>query len=140
MRNISIVAATVLLVLFFVGFGGCAKEVDTITIASKPVTEQYILAHILTLLIEEESDLTVKQTLGIGGGTSNIHPALLKGDIDLYAEYTGTGWLFVLKGESITDPQVLYNRVKQEYAKEYQVHWSGMYGFNNTYTLAVNKR
>ncbi len=140
MRKSSLVLVVVL-IAFLVSFTiGCKKEVNTITIASKPVTEQYILAHILTLLIEEETDLTVKQTLGIGGGTSNIHPALLAGDIDLYAEYTGTGWLFVLKGEPISDPGLLYEQVKDAYAKEYQVHWSGLYGFNNTYTLAVSKK
>lgn len=117
---------------------GCTKKSeDTVVIASKPVTEQFILAHMLTLLIEDHTDLSVKQTLGIGGGTSNIHPALLAGDIDIYPEYTGTGWLFVLKQEPVRDPEVLYAQVKQAYRYQLQVHWSGLYGFNNTYGVAV---
>ncbi len=118
---------------------GCAKQRNEVVIASKPVTEQFILAEMLTLLIEKHTDLTVKQTLGIGGGTSNIHPALLKGEIDLYPEYTGTGWLFVLKQSPIQDPALLYEKVKQAYHTQYGLHWSGLYGFNNTYGIAVSK-
>ena len=133
MRNITLCCFMV----FFL-FAGCAKKTDQeIVIASKPVTEQFILAEMLTLLIEEHTDLTVKQSLGIGGGTSNIHPALLKGEIDLYPEYTGTGWLFVLKQAPIQDANVLYQKVKEAYYTQMQLHWSGLYGFNNTYGVAV---
>jgi len=117
---------------------GCTKKSEeVVVIASKPVTEQFILAEMLTFLIEEHTDLSVKQTLGIGGGTSNIHPALLKGEIDLYPEYTGTGWLFVLKQAPIQDAASLYEQVKEAYHTRMQLHWSGLYGFNNTYGVAV---
>lgn len=119
---------------------GCGGSEKKVVLASKPVTEQFILAEMLTLLIEVHTDLTVEQKLGIGGGTSNIHPALLNGEIDLYPEYTGTGWLFVLKEPLIRDPQVLYTAVKEAYQAEFDVHWTGLYGFNNTYGLAVTRR
>ncbi len=115
----------------------CNKSGQTVVVASKPVTEQYIIAEMLTLLIEEKSDLRVKQTLGIGGGTSNIHPALMKGEIDLYPEYTGTSWLMVLKRDPVFDPQQLYRSVKDAYEAELNLHYSGLYGFNNTYEIAV---
>ena len=54
------------------------------------MSEQFILGEMLALLIEENSDLQVKITKGVGGGTSNIHPAMIKGDFDLYPKYTGT--------------------------------------------------
>ena len=118
---------------------GCSNQKKEITIASKPMTEQYILAEILTQIIEKDTDIDVIQKLGIGGGTSNIHPAMISGEIDLYPEYTGTGWLFVLKEELIRDPQDLYNAVKQGYDEEYGIYWSGLYGFNDTYGLAVKR-
>ncbi|MGE4454273.1 MAG: glycine betaine ABC transporter substrate-binding protein [Sphaerochaeta sp.] len=133
-RNISILIA---LLLLFVVFMGCSQEKDTVVLASKPVTEQFILAEILTQLIETHSDISVEQKLGIGGGTSNIHPALLKGEIDLYPEYSGTGWLFVLKEDPISDANTLYETVKAAYDSEMDLHWSGLYGFNNTYGIAV---
>lgn len=119
-------------------FSSCVKkETSEVVIASKPVTEQFILAEMLTSLIEAKTDLKVTQKLGIGGGTSNIHPALLAKEIDLYPEYTGTGWLFVLKQDPIRDPQILYEHVKEKYKSEMDLHWSGLYGFNNTYGVAV---
>lgn len=135
-RNRSILIVLLLLVVILTG---CSQEKDTVVLASKPVTEQFILAEILTQLIETHTDISVEQKLGIGGGTSNIHPALLNGEIDLYPEYTGTGWLFVLKEDPISDANVLYETVKAAYDSEMDLHWSGLYGFNNTYGIAVVK-
>ena len=46
------------------------------------MTEQYILAEMLKLLIEDSTDYTVNITQGIGGGTSNIQPAMEAGEFD----------------------------------------------------------
>lgn len=111
----------------------------TINIASKPMTEQFILAEMLGLLIEAHSDLKVNISKGIGGGTANIHPALLKGDFDLYPEYTGTSWLYVLKKAPLADEAALFKQLNEAYQKEFALEWVGRYGFNNTYGLAVRK-
>lgn len=114
---------------------GCSKEENTIRIATKPMTEQLIIGEMLALLIEEDTDLDVEITQGVGGGTSNIQPAILKGDFDLYPEYTGTAWSFVLKEEGIVNEEKLV----EKYNSEYGLDWVGMYGFNNTYGLVVRK-
>lgn len=117
--------------------GGCArKEPEVIKIASKPMTEQYILTEILGQLIEHDLGVKVEITKGVGGGTTNIQPALLKGEFDLYPEYTGTGWLTVLKKEQEADPQVLYQNLQKGY-EDMGLHWTGLYGFQNSYVLAV---
>ena len=88
------------LLALFIGLvllSGCESKKDTIHIATKPMSEQFILGEMLALLIEENSDLHVKITKGVGGGTSNIHPARVMGVFDLYPEYSGTGWLVILK-------------------------------------------
>ncbi|QRN86402.1 glycine/betaine ABC transporter substrate-binding protein [Clostridia bacterium] len=118
---------------------GCAKDEKTVVIASKPMTEQYILVEMLTQLIESNSDIVVEQKLGIGGGTSNIHPGMINGEIDIYPEYTGTGWLFVLKQDLINDPQALYEAVKEQYKSDFDIVWSELYGFNDTYGIAMKK-
>ena len=112
---------------------------NTIRIASKPMTEQFILAEMLGLLIEQHSGLKVSISKGIGGGTSNIHPALLKGEFDLYPEYTGTSWLYVLKQPPLADDAALFKQLNDAYQKEFALEWVGLYGFNNTYGLAVRK-
>ncbi|WP_313019037.1 glycine betaine ABC transporter substrate-binding protein [Acetoanaerobium noterae] len=116
-----------------------SQEPKTVVVASKPHSEQYILAEMLSLLIENHTDIKVEKKLGIGGGTSNIHPAMLSGDFDIYPEYTGTGLLFVLKEDLITNPDELYKRVQDRYLEEYNIKWLGLYGFNNTYALAVKE-
>lgn len=130
---------TLALLILVTSIAGCSNQKKELTIASKPMTEQYILAEIVTQIIERDTDIEVIQKLGIGGGTSNIHPGMISGEIDLYPEYKGTGWLFVLKEELIRDPQELYNAVKQGYDEEYGIYWSGLYGFNDTYGLAVKR-
>lgn len=111
---------------------------DTVKIATKPMTEQYILGEMLGLLIEDQTDYSVEITKGIGGGTSNIQPAMEKGEFDLYPEYTSSGWVMVLGHESseVNDDEILQS-LKDEYEEKFDMTWMGLYGFNNTYTVAV---
>lgn len=124
--------------IFFLACG-CRPEKDTVRIATKPMTEQFILGEMLRILIEDNTDLKVKITKGIGGGTSNIHPAMVRGEFDLYPEYTGTGWLVVLKKDSLLPARELYTQLRREYEQKYHLQWLEPYGFNNTYSLAVNR-
>lgn len=124
-----------LLVVVVAGCAGGAKK--KVIVASKPHTEQYILAEMLAQLIEKHSDIKVERKFGIGGGTANIHPAMVKGEVDIYPEYTGTGWLYVLKREPLSDAQAVYRQVGEEYRRQFKIKWLGLYGFNNTYALAV---
>lgn len=119
---------------------GCAqKQDDTIKIATKPMTEQFILSEMIAALIEQDTDLKVEITKGIAGGTGNIHPAMLKGDFDLYPEYTGTAWTDVLKNKTVESPEEMYAKLQEQYRQQFQMDWVGLYGFNNTYALAVKK-
>lgn len=108
-----------------------------IVVASKPTAEQYILGEIISQLVENNTDIHVIRKFGIGGGTSNIHPAMLKGEIDIYPEYTGTAWLFVLKEPQITNPDSLYSALKKAYSDKFKLNWICRLGFNNTFTLAL---
>jgi osmoprotectant transport system substrate-binding protein len=126
-------------IIMILSLAGCGAKTKKVVIASKPMTEQYILAEMMSQLIEANTDIKVEKKLGIGGGTANIQPAMEKGEIDIYPEYTGTGWLFVLKKDLISDPNKLYEEVKKEYMNKYKIKWLGLYGFNDTYALAIKK-
>ena len=127
-----------LLVCLVLGLSACGKK-EPIKIASKPMTEQYILTEIIAQMIEAETDYEVEITKGVGGGTTNIHPALLKGEFDLYPEYTRTAWLNVLKKEEMEkDDEKLYQQLLSEY-DALGLTWTGLYGFSNTYGLAVRQ-
>ena len=128
-----------LLVVFILTLMGCEGAEKKVVIASKPMAESYIIAEMLGQLIEEYSDISVEYKMGIGGGTSNIQPAMEAGEIDMYPEYTGTGWLFVLKEELISDPAELYAAVATKYQQQYKFEWLELYGFNDTYALSMNR-
>ncbi|MDR2869017.1 MAG: hypothetical protein LBV04_01055 [Deferribacteraceae bacterium] len=115
------------------------KPADSIIIATKPMTEQFILAEMLRILIEEHTELDVIIKKGIGGGTANIHPALVAGEFDLYPEYTGTAWNYILKRASIPNESLLFAELASEYQEQYDLEWVGLYGFNNTYGLVVRE-
>ncbi len=124
-------------VLLFTACSSKEEANTVINIATKPMTEQYILGEILALLVED-AGYTPVITKGVGGGTSNIHPAMEKGDFDLYPEYTSSGWILVLghKAGELSDEE-MFEALKSEYEETYGMTWLGLYGFNNTYTVAV---
>lgn len=109
-----------------------------VRIATKPQTENYILGEMQKQVIEKYTNLTVKTTKGVGGGTSNIHPAMVKGDFDIYAEYTGTIWEVILKRSGSYD-ESQFKKLSAQYQKDYHLVWASSFGFNNTYGLAVRK-
>ena len=131
-------AAVVLIAGGAFAFANRGGGENVVNIATKPMTEQYILGEMLNTLIEHDTDLKVELTQGVGGGTSNIEPGMEKGDFDLYPEYTGTGWNAVLKHENTYD-ESMFDTMRQEYESQLGLTWVGMYGFNNTYGLAVSK-
>ena len=64
---------------------------------------------------------------------------MVKGDFDLYPEYTGTAWSDILKHTEQSSPDEMYKKLQEEYKDQFKMEWVGLYGFNNTYTLAVKK-
>ena len=109
-----------------------------ITVGSKEFTEQEILGEIIAILIECNSNIKVVRKLNLGG-TIICFNALKAGDLDIYAEYTGTGLVNILKADVQSDPKKTYDIVKKEFAKRYDLIWLKPLGFNNTYTLTMRK-
>lgn len=132
-KPIIIIVLLAIIVLIFSLFN--AKDTK-VKIATKPMTEQYIMGEMLKILVENKTDLNVELTQGVGGGTSNIQPAMESGEFDLYPEYTATGWNQVLKKDGFFDNSML-KELKDEYKEKYDFDWIGEYGFNNTYSLAI---
>lgn len=131
-------ASALMIICLIVSMTACGSK-GTIYIASKPMTEQYVLTEIMKQLIEAKTGYQVEITKGVGGGTTNIHPALLKGDFDIYPEYTRSAWLNVLKKtETDLEDDELFRQLQEEY-QAMGLTWMGLYGFSNTYGLAVRQ-
>lgn len=136
-RVMAITALLVCLAIVCINLIPAGKQ-NTIHIATKPMTEQYVLGEMLDILIEQDTNLNVELTQGVGGGTSNIQPAMESGEFDIYPEYTGTGWNMVLKKDGLYT-ETLFPTMQKEYQKSFNMQWMGMYGFNNTFGLVVRR-
>ena len=136
-------AVTIMIIaLLLAAIGGAAlsqiKPQDTVRLATKPMTEQYIIGAMLKEVIEDNTDLRVELIQGVGGGTSNIMPGMESGEFDMYPEYTATGWNMVLGHEGVYQ-ETQYDQLKQEYAQTYGMQWTTIFGFNDSYGLAVRR-
>ena len=116
-----------------------ANEDDKqLLIGSKSFTENILLAEMLSLLLEENYNFEIIRKFNMGG-TKLIFDSLKNGHVDIYPEYTGTGYTMLLKRSGETSPKKTYRIVKSEFLKKFQMIWSLPLGFENTYALAVRE-
>lgn len=120
--------------------GGEFAELDlsgvSIAVGSKDFTEQLVLGEMLVQSFEAAgADVDNRVNLG---GTQVNRQALLEGEIDVYAEYNGTGWTEHLGNESPSDdPQTLTEAVREQDLADNGIQWLGRSPFNNTYGFAT---
>jgi osmoprotectant transport system substrate-binding protein len=116
--------------------GGGALKGASLTVGSKEFTEQKVLGQI-TVLALENAGADVDDQTGLAGSVA-ARKALLSGDIDMYWEYTGTGWITHLKEtEPIPDSTEQYQAVAERDLKENKIRWLDPAPANNTYAFAV---
>jgi osmoprotectant transport system permease protein len=108
----------------------------TITIGSKNFTEQVILGELLAQQIETHTKIKVDRQLNLGG-TFICHQAVKAGKIAGYVEYTGTSLTAILKQDPIKNPQVVLDRIKQAYDRQFQLEVMSPLGFENTFAFIV---
>jgi osmoprotectant transport system permease protein len=109
-----------------------ANPASPLTIGSKKFTESVILGEILYHLAENAGVQTIhRRELG---GTRILWNALLKGDIDVYPEYTGTISEEILAGEGIRNWAEMTAALKKR-----GILMSQPLGFNNTYIIGMKK-
>ncbi|WP_456078946.1 ABC transporter permease/substrate-binding protein [Mogibacterium sp.] len=136
--NIKVIITIVAIAIFLIAGIMIPKHNNKIRLATKPMTEQYILGEILKLMIEKDTDLNVDITQGVGGGTSNIEPGMESGEFDMYPEYTGTGWNMVLKKKGIY-AETQFQELQKMYQSKLGLTWNVLLGFNDTFSLGVRK-
>ncbi|HHY13533.1 MAG TPA: glycine/betaine ABC transporter substrate-binding protein, partial [Thermoanaerobacterales bacterium] len=137
MKWSNLVIIAVISALILTGILGCSKKEKEIRIGGKEFSEQYIMADMLSILIEENTDLKTVTMTNLGGNV--IFNGMKVGDIDLYVEYTGTGLMYYLGMEPMNDPDEVYEIVKKEFDEQFNIKWMKPYGFNNTYAMVVAK-
>lgn len=135
---LTMTAVAIAAIFGFTSIGSAVAGKKVITIGSKDFTEQHILAHMLSDLIEDRTDIQVDRKINLGG-TQVCFSALKSGDIDMYVDYSGTAYGDTLNYPPITDMEEVYKTVKSDMKEQFDIEVLGQMGFNNTYVLAVTK-
>ncbi len=137
MNNKKILAMLLVICIAAAMLTGCSSG-KGITIGSKQYTENILMGEMYAQLIEAKTDITVNRKLNLGG-TSVCIPAMEKGEIDLYFEYTGTAYNEILDLElapGITSDDIL-NTCQTQLNDNYSFTMFDPVGLNNTYALAI---
>lgn len=140
-RNKLIFAITAIVLVFIMvisSLGNLSNNKKVIKFAGKDFTEQHILVHMFSDLIEDRTDITVERKVNLGG-TQVCFTALESGDIDMYIDYSGTAYGDTLNYPPISDMEEVYKTVKSDFKDQYNIEVLKQIGFNNTYVLAVTK-
>lgn len=150
-------AAPLALPLAFHGFPALAQSAP-IRVGSKDFPESITIGEMLALLLEN-AGFQVERKMNLGG-TVVAHEALVNDELDIYPEYTGTGLLVILKkavddalsaatptaapaaaATPTADPTVeaVYQFVKAEYERQFQLTWLDQTATNDSQALAVKR-
>jgi len=105
---------------------------EPVRIGSKASIENVILGEMLSHLARE-AGFAARHESALGG-TQIVYQALLKGDIDVYTEYTGT-----LIGEILTREKIRNDDELNSALESRGLAISRSLGFNNTYALGLRE-
>ncbi len=108
-----------------------------IVVASKPFAESYLLAEAFAQVLESHGH-AVDRRPGFAS-TELVFQALLRGDVDVYPEYTGTGLAAILGETAAGSPAEVFRRVSDAFLERWGVRWLPPLGFENTYAIAMRR-
>lgn len=109
---------------------------NRIVVGSKNFTESFILGELIAQQIEAHTTLKVERRFYLAG-TYICQQAILAGRVDIYPEYTGTALTTVLKDKPSGDKAQVYERVKSEYERRFQLTLGPAFGFNDTFAMEI---
>ncbi|MGH8929149.1 MAG: glycine betaine ABC transporter substrate-binding protein [Egibacteraceae bacterium] len=106
-----------------------------VTVASKEFTEQQIVGKMAVLALQAAGATVTDQT-GLSG-TLVVREALDSGQISMYWEYTGTGWINILQRDELLESSDAYFQEVKAADAENGVVWLAPSEVNNTYAFFV---
>jgi len=118
---------------------GCNFKSQAATAGSKNFTEQLVLGEMLAQFLENHSGIQMERRFYLAGSYI-CHQALLAGRIDMYVEYTGTALTAILKEPTASDHAKVFNQVKQQYSRRWNLDVMPSLGFDNTFAMAMRGR
>lgn len=137
MKKVTFLILALFLLSNFLLVGCSQKKEEIVKITHKNYTEQRLTGQMLAIYIEENTDYKTEVTEL--GGTMLCYEALKGGQVDLYAEFTGSAYGAVLKQTEILGVQETYDYVKKACEEKHGITWLEPLGWNNTYVLSVRE-
>ena len=115
------------------------RDGPPLVIGTKAFTEGVVLGELMAQLVSSRLGVRIEKRFNLGG-TMIVHNALKAGEIDAYAEYTGTALTAILGLPSSSDRAAAYQTVAHEYPLRFGSRWLKPFGFSNTYALGVREK
>ena len=114
--------------------GGGELDGATLTVGAKEFTESKVLGQLAAQILRDAGASVDDASLS---GSATVREALESSEIDMYWEYTGTGWVNIL-GNTTTDlPDDLFDAVKEADAAN-GIAWLDASPMNDTYAITVS--
>lgn len=135
MRKPLITRAGALSVMCGLVLCACGKRAGSLGVGSKNFAEELLLGEMYARLLEH-AGLPVERKLNLGG-TNIAMASIMRGEIDIYPEYTGTALLTQLKLAPLHDRTLVYQTVRREYHQRYHLTWLDPAPMNDTQALAT---
>ena len=107
-----------------------------VSVGTKNFTEQLILGELMAQTIEHHIQTAIERRFYLAG-TYICQQAILSGRIDTYVEYTGTALAAILKQRAPSDSKEVFEIVRDEYQRRFQLTVLPSLGFNNSFALAM---
>jgi osmoprotectant transport system permease protein len=133
---LAMAAAVFALILAVVVARAMTSGPDRVVVASKNFTEQVILGELLSQVLERDG-IEVTRKLNLGG-TFICDRALRAGDVDVYAEYTGTALTAIFKDSVRRAREDVLTTTRARYA-DAGVTVLPPLGFDNTFAILVRR-
>jgi osmoprotectant transport system substrate-binding protein len=114
----------------------CERRGIQVSIGTKNFTEQLLLGELLAQSLEKRITTPIERRFYLAG-TYICHQAILAGRIDAYVEYTGTALAAILKEPISSDSKNVFETVRREYQRRFNLVVLPSLGFNNSFALAM---
>ncbi|MFA1820210.1 glycine betaine ABC transporter substrate-binding protein [Virgibacillus oceani] len=138
MKNRFLILITVLLIsAFLTACGGSDDEENKdITFGAKNFTEQFLLAQMGTIILEENG-FNVEERSNLG--STALRQALENEQVDITFDYTGTGLVTYMGEDPIADKDEAFETVNKLDQERNDIYWTNLMEVNNTYTVAMKE-
>lgn len=124
---------TILTALVVALLCGCKSTARPARIAQSAETETILLCEMISMLAAQQGEEV--EIVSVEGGTSDLHPAIAGGTLEVYPEYTGSAWVNVLNHEPPYEA-TQFPELQEEYLKQ-GLEWNGISQAEDYMTFAV---